>query len=125
MMKKELRTPYKPMLDSSDDTKHFDSDMCNIPVESPDHSLTNQSPPLLYTQQKQNSTTNEDNPLEDDFDGFTFEAQTVLSPKKDLQSDYLKYNNPLDFHHFQKDDDQSGDDEDHQGGGRSPNNYMY
>ena len=35
MMMKKLSTPYKPMLDSKDDTKHFDEEICNIPVESP------------------------------------------------------------------------------------------
>jgi len=66
MMRKELRTPYKPMLDSSDDTKHFDNDICNTPIESPTQSLNALTPPLKVS-----------NEVEDDFDGFTFEAQTI------------------------------------------------
>jgi hypothetical protein len=27
--------PYKPILDSNEDTKHFDVEMTNIPLESP------------------------------------------------------------------------------------------
>lgn len=29
MMKKQIPTPYKPLLDSKDDTKHFDKEICN------------------------------------------------------------------------------------------------
>jgi serine/threonine protein kinase len=35
MMRKELGTPYKPILETCDDTKHFDLQTCNLPVESP------------------------------------------------------------------------------------------
>lgn len=35
MMKKDLRTPYKPLLDSTDDTKHFDQTIVTIPIDSP------------------------------------------------------------------------------------------
>ncbi len=69
MMQKELRTPYKPMLDSSEDTKHFDNEICNQQIDTP--SLSS-SPPLLA------SNGNNCNQELDDFDGFTFEAQTIL-----------------------------------------------
>jgi serum/glucocorticoid-regulated kinase 2 len=35
MMRKRIPTPYKPLLDSKDDTKHFDPEMGNLPVDSP------------------------------------------------------------------------------------------
>jgi len=35
MMAKKILTPYKPLLDSHDDTKHFDQEICNIPIDSP------------------------------------------------------------------------------------------
>jgi len=35
MLMKKIPTPYKPLLDSKLDTKHFDEDICNIPIESP------------------------------------------------------------------------------------------
>ncbi len=35
MAKKQVQTPYRPHLDSTDDTKHFDTDILSLPVESP------------------------------------------------------------------------------------------
>jgi serine/threonine protein kinase len=35
MTNKEMRTPYKPLLESTDDTKHFDQDICHLPLNSP------------------------------------------------------------------------------------------
>lgn len=65
-MKKE-QTPYKPLLDSKDDTKHFDQEICNIPIESP----TNQN-----SNENQASSSYIDD-MNDDFDGFDFVARTI------------------------------------------------
>jgi hypothetical protein len=35
MMRKKIPPPYKPQLDCAEDTRHFDTDICNIPIESP------------------------------------------------------------------------------------------
>ena len=35
MLKKKLPTPYKPLLDSNCDTKHFAEEFSNLPIESP------------------------------------------------------------------------------------------
>lgn len=58
-----MKTPYKPLLDTHDDTKHFDAQTLTIPVESPPggggHAAVHEE--------------------EEEYEGFTFEAQTVLS----------------------------------------------
>lgn len=59
-MKKRLATPYKPLLDSKDDTKHFDPEMCNIPVDSPPQDSSNRA-----------SLPEE---FSNDFEGFSFVA---------------------------------------------------
>jgi hypothetical protein len=59
MMKKRLQTPYKPLLDSKDDTKHFDPQMGNIPVDSP-------------PQESSRASAADDS--NNDFDGFSFVA---------------------------------------------------
>ena len=41
MMKKRMPTPYKPLLDSKDDTKHFDPENFKIPIESPPQGSSN------------------------------------------------------------------------------------
>ena len=72
-MRKEMKVPYKPMLDCNDDTKHFDTDICKIPIESPSqHSLSQ----LAGNRMTLSSGGGGE---DDEFDGFTFEAQTVLS----------------------------------------------
>ncbi len=63
MYRKEIKTPYKPMLDSIDDTKHFDQDTCNLPIESPPLNAS-----LL------NKALSSEKADDDEFDGFTFEA---------------------------------------------------
>lgn len=64
MVAKELRPPYKPQLETGDDTKHFDQEICKIPIDSPSlGGLASQLSPCD----------------EDEFDGFTFEARTQLS----------------------------------------------
>jgi hypothetical protein len=80
MMAKQQSTPYKPILDSKDDTKHFDQEICNIPIESPPDSLFG----------NQQSDCQGSNPNDDDFDGFSFVAET-LSPNDQ------QYNNSLNF----------------------------
>ena len=68
-MQKKLHPPYKPLLDSKVDTKHFDQEICNIPVESP------------VTQQSGGNRTSGSymDDCNDDFDGFSFVAKTEQS----------------------------------------------
>jgi hypothetical protein len=40
MYDRKLITPYKPILDSQDDTKHFVPEITDIPIESPTHELS-------------------------------------------------------------------------------------
>jgi serum/glucocorticoid-regulated kinase 2 len=69
MMQKTCKTPYKPLLDSKDDTKHFDRGICEIPIESPNTVNSGNHP------QSSGSYMDED----DEFDGFSFVAQTVAA----------------------------------------------
>ena len=61
LLNKQVSAPYIPIIDSNQDTKHFDPDICSIPVESPLVSSGNQ------------------NEQGDGFDGFSFEAKTLIS----------------------------------------------
>lgn len=81
MMRKQVQTPYKPLLDSKDDTKHFDQEVCNIPIESP---ATQQS----GGNQASGSFMDDCN---DEFDGFSFVAQTVQS----LPGELLAFEAPV------------------------------
>ncbi len=76
MLKKEMIPPYKPLLDTSDDTKHFDMEIQSIPIESPPHSVDKQgSPPTQVDNNKSNNHFTDNSALDnDEFDGFTFEA---------------------------------------------------
>lgn len=70
MLQKKLPTPYKPLLDSKYDTKHFAEEFSNIPIESPPG------------QDGQSGNFNNSNSCcggeeNNDFEGFTFEAQTL------------------------------------------------
>ncbi|CDW75713.1 rps6 protein kinase [Stylonychia lemnae] len=67
MMMKQVQTPYKPLLDRNDDTKHFDQEICNIPIDSP--------PCDSFGNQYNDNHTEDMN----DFDGFSFVAQTLMS----------------------------------------------
>ena len=71
MMQKQITTPYKPILDSNTDTKHFDQEITNIPVESPSQDMNNSGG---------NCTSSSYIGQDDDFDGFSFEAKTISSP---------------------------------------------
>ena len=64
-MKKRMATPYKPLLDSKDDTKHFDPENFNIPVDSPPQGSSNKA-----------SMPDE---INDDFEGFSFVAAEDLT----------------------------------------------
>ena len=69
MYHKQIISPYKPLLDSNTDTKHFDQDILNMPIESPPQEMKS-SP----------GYANSSNMDQDDFDGFSFEAHTITSP---------------------------------------------
>eukprot|EP00347_Sterkiella_histriomuscorum_P004331 403360851 len=78
MMLKQLATPYKPILEGKDDTKHFDQDICNMPIDSPvEDSFGNQ--------QSDCRSSN----LNDDFEGFSFVAETLLSSPNYQQQNNL------------------------------------
>jgi serine/threonine protein kinase len=89
MLSKTLKTPYKPLLDSTDDTKHFDKHILSIPVESP--------PEKAKEQDRARQAATNVAQGDDEFDGFTFEAQTVLSkgtPDNYLEDPYEKVERP-------------------------------
>jgi serine/threonine protein kinase len=73
MLSKALKSPYKPLLDSTDDTKHFDKQILSIPVKSPPERATERD------RAKKALEASNIAQGDDEFDGFTFEAQTVLS----------------------------------------------
>jgi protein-serine/threonine kinase len=60
MMTKRMLTPYKPLLDSKDDTKHFDPEMANMPLDSPPQGSSNKA------------SLPDD--INNDFEGFSFVA---------------------------------------------------
>ena len=60
MMTKRMLTPYKPLLDSKDDTKHFDPEMANMPLDSPPQGSSNRA------------SLPDD--INNDFEGFSFVA---------------------------------------------------
>jgi len=62
---KQLKSPYRPHLESTDDTKHFDSEILQLPIDSPP--LSSGSHALELDKG-------------DDFDGFSFEA-TNMEPE--------------------------------------------
>lgn len=68
MAQKMCKTPYKPLLDSKDDTKHFDREICDIPIESPKTVNSGNHPA--------SGSYMDDN---DDFDGFSFVAHTAAN----------------------------------------------
>ncbi len=57
LLSKSLKTPYKPLLDTHDDTKHFDAHTLALPVESP----TGGGAQVVQE-------------CEEEYEGFTFEA---------------------------------------------------
>jgi len=63
MFKKEVPPPYKPKLDSASDIKHFDAEITAIPIESP----------------SQHGSGDMNQSFKDDFDGFSFVANTLTS----------------------------------------------
>ena len=67
MARKQLKTPYRPHLDSTDDTKHFDSEVLQLPIDSPPLSSGSRALELDKG---------------DDFEGFSFEA-THMEPEDD------------------------------------------
>ena len=94
MLSKTLKTPYKPLLDSTEDTKHFDKHILTIPVESP--------PEREKEQDRARKALEASNVPQgdDEFDGFTFEAQTVLSkgaPEIYLEDPYEKVERPKEY----------------------------
>lgn len=69
MARKQVKTPYRPHLESTEDTKHFDTEILQLPVDSPPLSSGSRALDLDKA---------------DDFDGFSFEA-TNLEPEDDAQ----------------------------------------
>lgn len=65
MLRKELTTPYKPVLQKPDDTNHFIPEITCIPIESPPHELSN-------------SGGNASSNYAEDFEGFSYVAHTIL-----------------------------------------------
>jgi hypothetical protein len=68
MKTKQIRAPYKPILESTDDTKHFDPQICEIPIESPQRLSGKVGESVLGEVENTN-----------DFEGFSFEAHTYNS----------------------------------------------
>ena len=70
MFNKQIAPPYKPILESNTDTKHFDQEILDMPIESPTNDMGASGG---------NGTSSYMD--EDDYNGFSFEAKMIPSPQ--------------------------------------------
>ena len=74
LLNKDFPAPYTPILDGQADIRHFDTEITELPIESPGQSCS----PLVTISPKGHKRDVEDE--DDDFKGFSFEAKLIPSP---------------------------------------------
>jgi hypothetical protein len=77
MMNKTLTTPYKPILESNEDIKHFEQEITNIPIESPPGGSQGTGNNGVANSQTNGGSQNQNEDI--DFEGFSFEAKMTSS----------------------------------------------